>query len=90
MSEPATPDIGTMQRGLADPWTDAFEIAPDDDDDLPRIARGLYAGEAGEITFITPGGTTLTMIFGEGEIKPVCARRVLSSGTDVTTIYGGV
>ena len=86
---PKIPDLGTFTVSLDSPWGGCDSITPNDSEDLARIARGIYAGEAGEIAMLLADGSACVMIFAAGEIKPLLVKRVLDTGTDVTTIYGG-
>ncbi len=86
---PEQPDLSTMRLGADAPWAGCFSITPADGADLDELARGIYAGEAGDIAMILADGSACVMAFAAGEIKPVIVKRVLETGTDVTTIYGG-
>lgn len=67
----------------------AFEITPDDDEDLSVIASALYVGSTGSIALTTAGGdeVTFTNVAG-GAILPVRAVRVFETGTTAEGIIG--
>ena len=68
---------------------DAFAVTTDDNSDLPRIARGLYVGGAGDITLVTFRGTEVAFVgVSAGTILPVVARRVKATGTTATDVVG--
>jgi hypothetical protein len=72
---------------LSDPVDDAVAVTPDDDTDLSPVPTGLYIGGAGNLTIITPAGTTTTFVGClAGSVLPVRAARVKSTGTTATNI----
>lgn len=80
--------------GLSDPPSNGFEVTPDDDNDLPFMARKLrimVAGGGNLHVFLkdqnpatdAPVEFTVT----SGDELPYRVRRVLATGTDVTTLW---
>lgn len=67
-------------------YVDGATIAPNDTQDLPQIALGLFVGGTGDIKMNTPNGTTLTLkSVTAGIILPVMAKRILQ-GLGVATL----
>lgn len=61
-------------------------VTPADGSDLPMPCRALWVGVGGDVTLIAVGDTeavTLTVFAG---LLPVRTKRVLSTGTDATSI----
>lgn len=57
-------------------------VTPADGQDLPNgLCRSLFVGQAGTLTIVDSVGTTVTIASLDGQYHPVCARRVLSTGT---------
>jgi hypothetical protein len=85
-------DRFTAHRSLGqNPAEHAFEITPNDDDDVPYVSRFLYAGGTGDIKLITCSGeTVLFKAVPAGTIIPVRARRVLSAGTSANMYLVGL
>ena len=73
--------------GLDAPAWDAADVTPSDSADLPRPARSLYVGGAGDVSVITRGGSTVTFTaVPAGMVLPVQVRRVRATGTTATSI----
>lgn len=70
------------------PFEDGVEVAPDDDVDLPVLARGLWIGSGGTLRITTKGGTVLNLTVAAG-LVPWAARRVHATGTSATGIVAG-
>jgi hypothetical protein len=69
---------------------DAFVITPSDTVDFSQgTVRGIYVGGAGNVTLITPAGTTvLFTALPVGTFMPVLASRVKATGTTATALVG--
>jgi hypothetical protein len=66
---------------------DGVAVTPSDSVDLPYTATGIWVGVTGNVALITPYGTTLTFVaVPAGTLLPVCASRVLSTGTTATSL----
>jgi hypothetical protein len=89
-------DTARFQRDVAGPYFDGFTITPNDDEDLPRLARGIYVGggngeSPGDVKIVTPAGSTLTFKnVPVGSTLPWVAKRVMNTGTTATNLIGGV
>jgi hypothetical protein len=63
----------------------AAAITVSDTADLPQPSI-IYVGAAGNVSVITPFGSTVTFVgLQSGQIIPVQVRRVLSTGTTVAS-----
>lgn len=68
---------------------DAFAITPSNTVNLGTRARSIYVGGSGNITILTPKGTTILFAnVPEGTILPVEALRVNATGTTATSLVG--
>ncbi len=61
-------------------------VTPNDSADLQPTPRGIYAAGAGDISLVGSDGVAVTFAFAAGEIKPLAAVRVRSTGTTATGI----
>jgi hypothetical protein len=62
-------------------------ITPADGTDLSYTTRGIYVGGAGDISVISPQGTTITFVgVPVGTILPICVNRIKSTGTTATNL----
>jgi hypothetical protein len=69
------------------PAFDGFTVIPSDTNNLQAMARALYVGVTGNVTILTSMGTQLTLVGVQaGQILPILATRVLSTGTTATGI----
>lgn len=73
----------TERSNPATRWAD---VTPNDSADLTPACRGLYAHGAGDITIAGSDGVAKAFTFAAGEIKPLAATRVYSTGTTATGI----
>lgn len=74
---------------MSRPATDAFLLTPSNTVDLPRAARGLYVGGAGDVALTTLDGSNATFAgLAAGTFMPVGAVRILLTGTTATNIVG--
>lgn len=77
-----------LNSDLQSPALDAFEITPSDSEDLPVRARGVYVGEAGDLSVVMNGGNTVTFRnVPAGSLIPIVVRRVLET-TTATSLLG--
>jgi len=74
--------------GLESPATGAFEIAPDDNADLPFVTRALNVQTTGAVRVSTLNGDTVTLFIAAGGVLPIRVSRVLATGTTATNIVG--
>jgi hypothetical protein len=71
------------------PLVDGAAVTPDDNADLPNVARVLYVGSAGDLTISTVEGTTLLISNHPVGYCMFGARRVYATGTTATNIVAG-
>ena len=73
------------------PINDLQAVAPNDSTDLPNgIARGLLFTTAGNVSFVTAKGTTVTIPVNTnwfGAVQFIRAKRILATGTTSTGIF---
>ena len=74
---------------LAGGYVHAIAVVPNDNIDLPFAARGIYVGVAGHIAVLLQADSpdTASVIFTNvqaGQVLPICAARVLATGTTAT------
>jgi hypothetical protein len=75
-----------IDRLLA-PYHDAAAVIPSDTTDLPKVARGLHIGGAGDVKLTLWSGATVTLAgIPAGTERRVVARRVWATGTTATNI----
>lgn len=74
-------------HALSGPATDALPVIPDDANDLPHVAIGLYVETGGTVSMITAAGETRQIAVVEFSILPVGVRRVLATGTTASGIH---
>jgi len=80
-----------MDNILQNPAERAFSITPNDSTDLTVPTRGICLAAAGDLKVTTLGGDTVTFSDGSlaaGVIHPLRVRRVWSTGTTATGIFG--
>lgn len=72
---------------LSDPARDLVPVAPDDSNDLPKIALALYVETGGAISLTTVAGHSRSVNVGDFSILPVGVSRVMSTGTTASGIH---
>lgn len=80
----ATPHHFFVSGVLGAPAQDGVSITPSDSVDLPFSARFFSAGTDGNVVLQTLAGTQLTIVVKAGQVYPISAKRVLSTGTTST------
>ena len=71
----------------SDSYRGAEAVVPNDATEV--CYSGFYVGVAGNVVVETPAGDTVTFTAVQvGSIIPVCAVKVLASGTTATNIVG--
>lgn len=65
-------------------FNDAATVTPSDTVNLPVQATALYVAVAGNVSFITPSGVTLSATAHPVGVIPIPAARVRSTGTTAT------
>jgi hypothetical protein len=72
------------------PHTDGVAVTPSDTVNLPYIATGLWVGTTGNVSILTPLGSTLVLMsVPAGVLLPFCALRVNATGTTASNIVAG-
>lgn len=67
----------------------AFEITPDDNNNLPHPTIALYVGTSGDIKLTLVGGDTITLKnIGAGAWHPISAIKVFDEDTTADEIVG--
>lgn len=73
----------------SNPAENAVAITPDDNTDLTMRLRGIYVGGGGNITVQLNAGTNvLFTAVPQGTVLPICASRVMATGTTATNLVG--
>lgn len=69
--------------GLTSPASQLAAITPDDNNDLPTTARGIYVGVGGDINVIAANDSAAVLMQSvpSGSVLPVRAKRVKSTLT---------
>ena len=79
-------------ESLNDPFGGAFDITPDDDNNLTGGnggATNVYVGASGDLKVTTSLGDTVTFkSIPTGTLLPIRVLKVFSSGTDASEIIG--
>ena len=77
--------------GLDSPVSKGFNITPDDDNDLALVTRGIYVGEAGDLTVILADDTSpLTYHNLPVGLWSLRIKRVLATGTNAGHLIGQI
>lgn len=69
-----------------DSYDFAAAISPSDTVDLPKAARAIYVGGAGNISVIMMSGETVTFNSVPVGILPIKVKRIRSTGTTATNM----
>jgi hypothetical protein len=69
------------------PGVGGAAITPNDSTDLPRPARGILVGVAGNVAIVTEDGSALTVPATAGLIIPWRVLRVKATGTTATSLF---
>ena len=73
------------------PAFDYFTITPSNSTPLAIMCRGIYVGGGGDITVISPAGSTVTFVaVPQGVLLPIVAQYVKSTGTNATDLVAFV
>jgi hypothetical protein len=83
---------GVEQLGSVKLFTpkDSYDIAPDDDTDLPRIPRAIVVDGGGDLAVITADGTAQTYTLPAGGTLRLQCIRVKATGTTATGIHAQI
>lgn len=82
-------EFSKHSSGLDSPASRAFAIVPSDSTDLTTSTRGIYVGVSGDVSLITTGGDTVTLVgVPAGVILPIRASRVRATATTATSLVG--
>ena len=77
----------SMSTGFDSPARGAAAVTPNDSADLATTSRGIYIGAGGDVVVTTVYGHTVTFkAVPQGIILPVCASRILATGTTATNL----
>jgi hypothetical protein len=86
----ATNDFDKHASGLDSPARKSFAITKHDTNELANITRGIYVGGAGDVVIqleLDSAAVTFTGMLA-GQIYPIQARIVKSTGTTATALVG--
>lgn len=74
---------------LSDPFQNGFAVTPADSDFAGGIqARGFYVTGAGNVTFVTVGGDTLTIACAANTYHPWSVKQIKTSTTATGIVAG--
>lgn len=65
-----------------------FLVTPHDSNNISDAPCNIYCGSAGTIMAVDVVGQALSYTVVAGEVLPVSVKRINSTGTNVTPIYG--
>lgn len=83
----AEDDFSNYAVGLTSPYRHASSITPHDTNELTYVTRGIYIGGAGNVKVTTVEDETVTFNSAAvGQVLPVRAKIIFSSGTTATSI----
>lgn len=72
---------------LLGPIENGFSVTPADGSDQPQVSRAIWVGGAGNLSVVTRGGDTITLVgVPAGTMLPIRATRIRSTGTTATNI----
>lgn len=82
----APPSPGTSRQSLSQLLAfNRFEaLTPSNTVDLARLTDGIFVGEAGTLAVVQQNGTVESMTAVAGQVVPVMAKRINSTGTTAT------
>lgn len=84
----AVDKVANQSLSMSYPFSSAFAITPDDDNDLEALTRAIYVGGAGDIKVTTESGDEVTFsAHPEGYLLGRIAR-VHATGTTATNLVG--
>lgn len=72
---------------LSGPARDALPVTPNDANDLPSVAIGLYVETGGVLSIVTVAGQMRTLAVADFSIMPIGVRRVRATGTTAMGIH---
>lgn len=75
---------------LVAPARDAFEIAPDDSNDLGKVTKGIYVGTGGDVRIQAVGSDAAVTYSNLPDSSYIAVRvvRVFATGTTATSLIG--
>jgi hypothetical protein len=85
---PAVDPYLSAANRLTGPIVGAFAVSPDDEQDLPKVTRQLYAAGAGDIAVVWLDGSETVEPIAAGERVDWRVSRVKATGTTATGIRG--
>ena len=75
--------------GLESPAVNAYEITPDDDNDLDVVLRAFYVGGDGDVKLETVKGDVVTLVgLIAGTYHPIRVKKIYDTDTTATDIVG--
>lgn len=80
-------DFSSQQSGLESPARDVVPITPSDATDIPVRPRALWVNVAGNISIDTDSQSSQVLAVAAG-VVPISPKRVRSTGTTATGIFG--
>jgi hypothetical protein len=85
----AVDEFAGRNTSIDQPATNGFAITPHDTNELDYVTRAFYVGGGGDVKLTTSGGDTITLAgVAAGEIVPIRAKLVFSTGTTATDMIG--
>lgn len=77
-----------MSRTSDSPASSAYAVTPSDTTVLSPLPRSLYVGAAGNVAIVPEDGTASVVFVAvaAGQILPIRAKKVMSTGTTATNI----
>lgn len=87
---PAVDKFASYVSSTGSPARRGFAITPHDTDELPFVTRGIYVGNAGDVTvvLVQESGPVTFENVAAGSMLPVFVKQVLSTGTTATSLIG--
>lgn len=80
--------LAPRHRRLSDPAIAAFDVFPNDSQDLAHVASALNVATPGTVRVTTEDGSTADITVHPGHAFPIRVRRVWLTGTTATGIRG--
>lgn len=63
-----------------------YDAAPDDDNDLPYVPKGIISNDGGDVCMVGGNGNEVTVTLVAGVVYPFAPVRIKATGTTSTAI----